>query len=91
MDTRTGKIYFDTESASEILRSYSENAIGELKEINPADMTQKQADTLQVSKHDSRSVLGQMFAGCRAERRKAMKEARREQKRLDKRKLKVVK
>lgn len=80
MDTRTGKIYYDIETTEGLM------------EIKGDDITPKQLETMQVSKYDSRSVLGQMFTGCRAERRKAMKEARREQKRLDKRnRLRVVK
>lgn len=72
MDTRTGEIRYGLTEAE--LKS------GFYQQVDPNTMTEKQKKTNRVSKHDNRSVLGQMFTGNRAERRKQEKLARRQRK-----------
>lgn len=70
MNLNTGEIRnFDDEE----IKSLSD----EWMELSEEDMTAKQKETMQVSKHDNKSKLGKMFTGNRAERRRQIKEARR--------------
>ena len=65
MDMETGKIYHltDTERADAFLRNI------ELSQIDEKDMTDKQKKEMQVSPHDTKSILGRKFASARAQRK----------------------
>lgn len=72
MNVETGKIFYSKkEEADEIMKKMIEK--GEAIPIEEKDMTEKQKETLQVSKYDSVSKLGKLFKGNRAERRKMAK------------------
>ena len=71
MNTETGEIKRFT--AEDVIPS---NFI----EIKEKQMTEKQKELMQVSKHDSLSILGRLFTGSRAERRRQAKEFKRSKK-----------
>jgi len=74
MDTRTGKIH-EYSNNDELKKALSENE--DLVKINNEDITAKQLENMQVSKHDSVSKLGKHFTGNRKERRRKAKEYKR--------------
>jgi hypothetical protein len=67
MDTRTGKIYDEAELSKEF-----EDPIEFQKRFISVDndeMTQKQNESKQVSKHDNKSKLGKKFTAARNQRK----------------------
>ncbi len=67
MDTRTGKIISDSEIDDFV------NHFTRLREdfipVSEDEMTEKQKETKQVSKHDNKSVLGKKFKTARYNRK----------------------
>jgi len=68
MDSRTGKIYDEAE-----LRKAFREPVGIPDHFIPVeepDMTNKQKETKQVSKHDNKSKLGKKFTAARHQRKR---------------------
>ena len=63
MDTKTGKIFTEEEIEKSI--GGLQNTPDHIVPIDPDEMTIKQAETKQVSKHDSKSKLGKKFTAAR--------------------------
>ena len=70
MDKETGEI-----------KMFKDGVVPEgFEQIDINELTQLQKATMQVSPYDNKSVAGKLYTGCRADRRRAL----REQRKLDK-------
>ena len=63
MDIYSGKIYTDLE-----LQSLEKSMLDRMISVDWNDMTEKQKDTMSVSLHDNRSVLGKKRVKSRREK-----------------------
>ena len=68
MDTRTGNI-FSPEEADLLLKENRAAFQRYFVQIDEDEMTEKQKETQQVSKHDNKSRLGKKFTAARFQRK----------------------
>jgi hypothetical protein len=75
MDTRTGKTYGPVDPELRRLLQDRE-ARKDLVEVDDSVITSKQRKDMQVSKHDTKSVLGRRFTSARKLRKAAARSAK---------------
>ena len=73
LDTGEIKRFESDEARDAFMNALLDNAREKWTKIDAEDMTEKQAEEMQVSKHDTRSPLGKIYTSARKRRKAARK------------------